>query len=405
MKSSTAFSVSLALFPILNIYAIPGLPGLSIGQFLLVLLIGLRILINGFSKISCFKSFVIYSLIITAIGIVVKGYDLVDSIYESIALILFFVIFNYAIVSAEYAKVKKWIVYVGMFALAFFVIQYILFLAGRPISGIVSFLPLSNEVNTAEFRLTQMGRERLSSIFQEPAHYSEFMSIALAFILLKKDGNTKKKILLSIIISATIILSMSTSGAVFLALVWGAWCINLSKQTKHGKTILAMLMLLVVTAIPILLSSYLEYVSLRFSQISFTPEASEHGFSSYIRVLRGYIPFMESDVLDQIFGHGLGTLRSYIKQNPSTMFLSVTDFNETWVNSFQYLLFMTGIIGTVLFGKQMMYFYKGTTFLGKLFILQYISAFLSAGILLTPTSALFLFFIENEKELNNKNRL
>ena len=166
-----------------------------------------------------------------------------------------------------------------------------------------------------------------------------------------------------------------------------------------------MLMLLVVTATPILLSSYLEYVSLRFSQISFTPEASEHGFSSYIRVLREYIPFMESDVLEQIFGHGLGTLRSYIKQNPSTMFLSVTDFNETWVNSFQYLLFMTGIIGTVLFGKQMMYFYKGTTFLGKLFILQYISAFLSAGILLTPTSALFLFFIEKEKELNNKNRL
>ena len=405
MKSSTAFSVCLALFPILNIYAITGLPGLSIGQFLLVLLICLRILINGFSKISCFKSFVIYSLIITAIGIVVKGYDLVDSIYESIALILFFVIFNYAIVSAEYAKVKKWIVYVGMFALAFFVIQYILFLAGHPISGIVSFLPLSNEVNTAEFRLTQMGRERLGSIFQEPAHYSEFMSIALAFILLKKDGHTKKKILLSIIISATIILSMSTSGAVFLALVWGAWCITLSKQTKHGKTILAMLMLLVVTTIPILLSSYLEYVSLRFGQISFTPEASEYGFSSYIRVLRGYIPFMESDVLDQIFGHGLGTLPSYIKQNPSTMFLSVTDFNETWVNSFQYLLFMTGIIGTVLFGKQMMYFYKGTTFLGKLFIIQYISAFLSAGVLLTPTSALFLFFIEKEKELNNRNIL
>ena len=401
MKTSTVFSICFALFPILNIYSITGLPGLSIGQFLLVLLIGFRILNNGFSKILCFKAFVIYSLIISAIGIVVKGYDLVDSIYESIALILFFVIFNYTIVSAEYAKVKKWIVYVGMFALAFFVIQYILFLAGRPISGIVSFLPLSNEVNTAEFRLTQMGRERLSSIFQEPAHYSEFMSIVLAFILLKKDGNKKKKLLLSIIISATIILSMSTSGAIFLALVWGAWSIYLSQQTHNVKTLFTIVILLVVTATPILLSSYLEYISLRFSQISFTPEASEYGFSSYIRVLRGYIPFMESDVLDQIFGHGLGTLRSYIRQNPSTMFLSVTDFNETWVNSFQYLLFMTGIIGTVLFGKQMMYFYKGTTFMGKLFILQYISAFLSAGILLTPTSALFLFFIEKEKELNN----
>ncbi len=394
MRSSNIFDICFALFPILNIYAIYGLPGLSIGQFLLVLLIGFSILTKGFAKVFYFKSFVIYSLIVTVFGIALRGYNVDDCIYESIALLLFFIIFNYAIALADDYKVKKLIVSIGLFALAFFVIQYILFLLGCPISGIVSFLPLSNEVDTAEFRLLQMGRDRLSSVFQEPAHYSEFMSIVLAFILLNNNKKTMKKILLAIFISITIILSRSTSGAVFLSLIWGAWLLKMSNKRKIVSVIIIFIL---VTAIPIFLSSYLEYISLRFNEISFAPEVSEYGFSSYIRVLRGYIPFMESDELDMIIGHGLGTLRSYIEQNPSTKFLSVTDFNETWVNSFQYLLFMTGIIGTLLFGKQLVHFFKGTTTLGKLFILQYLSAFLSSGILLTPTSALFLYFIVNEK--------
>lgn len=402
MNTTYLFSISLALYPILNIYAITGLPGLSLGQFMLVLLIGLKALRNGVISFSYFKSFAIYSLIVTILGITIRNYDWVDSLYEAFALLLFLVIFNNSTVDADYSKVKKWVVYVGLFAFVFFIVQYILFLSGHPISGIVSFLPLSNAVDTETFRLAQMGRDRLSSIFQEPAHFSEFMSIVLAFILFEEKKRTNR-ILLAIAISISIILSMSTSGAVFLALVWGAWGIRSVNHFKRGKYMIAIIAILLISIlIPwVSSSSYAGYISSRFSEITFDPTASEHGFSSYIRVLRGYIPFMESDWIEKIFGHGLGTLRSYIKQNPSTEFLNVTTFNETWVNSFQYLLFMTGIVGTLLFGKQLFYFFIGSSFLGKLFIIQYISAFLSSGILLTPTSALFLYFIEKEKHLNS----
>lgn len=403
-KNKSLFSFVFASFPILNIYAITGLPGLSIGQFILVFLILRMIIKNNIPIRILFKNYIIYSLITTICSLVIYNNNINDAIYEIAAFTLFFIIINFSIIGTEYQIVKKWVINIGIFALLFFILQYLLFAVGHPISGIIDFLPLSNNVDTEVFRNQQLGRDRLSSIFQEPAHYSEFMAIVLTLLLINSKVLSSKNFYLSIIISITIILCKSTTGAVLLFFIWCSWGLKYFKTSKYRFIFTFFITIFLLYSFPLILSSsYSDYIITRFDEISFDPSASINGYSSYIRVLRGYIPIFESDYWSKIFGHGLGSLPSYIEQNPTSLFLKITDFNRTWVNSFQYILFMTGFIGAILFSKQIISFFKCTTFLGKVLIIQYISSFFSSSILLTPFSALYLYFIVKEKELNHDN--
>lgn len=150
-------------------------------------------------------------------------------------------------------------------------------------------------------------------------------------------------------------------------------------------------------AIPIVLHNEItQSVINRYLTLSLNPENSEYGYSSYTRLFRGYIPFIEGSFADKIGGQGIGNLLSYIKHNPQTAFLSVTDYDPNWINSFQFILFSTGIIGAILFFRFLFSFYNKTSSLGKTLIYIYILALLSSGILLTPSSMIFLYAIYKE---------
>lgn len=134
----------------------------------------------------------------------------------------------------------------------------------------------------------------------------------------------------------------------------------------------------------------------RYKEISLTPEITENGYSSYIRVLRGYIPYLEGDWLNRFIGHGLGTFDSYLESHPKSMFLFITDHNPNWINSFQAILFTTGIVGAYIFSRTLINLWKKTTLLGRTLIIQYILMLLSSGVLLTPTSIIILYIINAE---------
>lgn len=384
-----------AFFPILNIYETGIIPALSIGQILL-----LFYFITSYKRTVFklqFPLFVIYGLLITILSLAKPGIIVVESVYELFAFLIFFILYSFVTRNVYYPKFLRRVKGLGYASVVFFFFQYILSLVGIHIIGIIPGLPLSNGSDSNDFYQGHLLLDRLSSFFQEPAHYAEFMSMFLVIVLYKFE-NTRKKFLLAAAISLSIILCRSAGGYVLFLVCWACWGWSFLKRGKSKfKYLFPAFFIICLTLAFVLQNEMIGSVLTRYQTLSIAPENSEYGYSSYTRLFRGYIPFIESGLLEKIFGHGIGTLLSFVRMNPNSMFLSITDYDANWINSFQFILFSTGVVGLVLFFKYLFRLYKTTTPLGRTLIIVYILSLLSSGNLLTASSMLFLYIISSER--------
>ena len=87
---------------------------------------------------------------------------------------------------------------------------------------------------------------------------------------------------------------------------------------------------------------------------------------------------------------------SFVKNNPGSEYLSITDYDPNWINSFQYIIFCTGILGGSIFFKKLFFLFRRTSKFGKCLFFVYLLDLLSAGMLMTAASLLFLFFMYKE---------
>ena len=384
-----------AFFPILNIYETGVIPALSIGQILLLCYFFKTCRINTFRF--QFPYFVAYSTLITILCMAKSGISFVESVYELFSFLVFFTLYSFVLQEVDYKKLIKGLKILGYVSLLFFYLQFILKLFGIHIVGIIPGLPLSNGSISSDFHQSRLFADRISSIFQEPAHYAEFMCMFLA-ILLYKFESSRKKLILAIAISLSVILCKSAGGYVLLLVCWVCWGWSFLKGKKNKIKYLFPAVIIICLMLPVVSQNELiGSVLTRYQTLSFSPENSEYGYSSYTRLFRGYIPFVESSVEEMIFGHGIGTLLSFVRMNPNSMFLAVTDYDANWINSVQFILFSTGIIGAVLFVSYLYKLYRISSPLGRTLVKIYILTLLSSGILLTPSSMLFLYLIYYER--------
>lgn len=395
---SKKLGIVFALSPILGIYMV-GIPVLSLSQILL-LGISLLCLITQRKHIKVyFASFMSYAVVISVIRLTESWVIFNDGLHDILSLLLFFFILFTTVTYADYDTFKRTIINLGIISLSVLIIQYLLSLLGIRFSGIIPFLPLSNEVPTSEFIAQQLGRDRLSGLFQEPAHYSEFMIIILAYVLFSREQSIKS-IVLAVAISATILLTGSATGLAMIGVVWIFWAFVYYLQYSKHKVLYLVLMSMFFALIIVILARNDVIMSMvaRFGELS-GDAGSEHGRSSYIRVIRGYIPFMECDLNYKILGNGLGNLLGYINSHPETNFLLLSDFNPKWINGVQYLLFTTGLFGAILYLWQILRLYFRTTALGKVLIICLILMFLSSD---SFFSVGLLLYIVIKESINTK---
>lgn len=398
MQNKKIFGIIVGAYPILNIYATGVIPGISIGQLLLLFFCASAFFhkrMKGY-----FLPFIIYGIIITIICWFKSWVNIAESLYELLAFVLFFFFLNNSLTNADYKTVKQTVSKIGLVSCVFFYIQYALMLVGIRISGLIPGLPMSNGGNSMEMAASQIERDRLSSIFQEPAHYAEFMAICLVMIMFTMPNGKKKYFHISAI-ALSILLCQSAGGYFLLLAAFVCWLLYMVRDSKGSvKAVVIGSLLICVPALVYLFSSNELFMSVlaRFQTISFTPEASEHGYSSYTRLLRGYIPIVEGDALDVIFGKGIGTLLSYVRSFPNSDFLTITDYDPNWINSFQFIILYTGSIGGFLFFKQLFSFYKQGVVESRTLVIIYILALFSSGILLTGSSLLFIYLIYHGRD-------
>lgn len=386
----------LALSPLLDIYTV-GVPLLSLSQLLLVVILSFCYITHKGRLEMYFVAYIIYALLITIFNFVFTPWTIIgDGIHDICSLLLFFFTLFGIINFADYEKFKKILLTLGTVSLAFFFLQYGLRLIGISISGIIPFLPLANEVNTAEMIAHQSDLDRNSGLFLEPAHYSDFMIIVLTFYLFK-EKMSRKDIIYSIAITISILLSQSATGYALMTIVLAYWLfVYHLKKSKYKFLFLSFAVALVAVLVVVVSSNEgLMEVFGRYNELSGETNDSVHGTSSYVRVLRGYIPFFESDTLHQLLGSGLGCLLGFVKAHPSSDYLALTTFTPDWVNGLQYLIISTGIIGALIYFSQLYKIGKKTSMLGKAFIVVLILLFLSANSFFSQ--GMILFIIVKEK--------
>lgn len=372
------FSTIFALSPVLGIYAVPGIPALSASQVLLVAFISWWTLKRGLPRCCFFKAYIGYAVMVSLVNAVVMNYDAGAMAYNLCSQVLAIAFLCYAVEYIDYAILNKWYLRLAYFAAAFFIAQWTLGLIGVHIVGILP-LPLSLGVDSDEFINLLDKRERLSSLFSEPAHYAAFMATALTLILMQ-CRNFGWRLWMVIVMTATVIMCESTCGAVMIAIAWAAWILKRVETSRYRPVAIVLAALVLVAGVAVSLGTeYMDYIIRRFTEMSASSKHGTSGYSSYIRVVRGYIPIMESNVWEQCFGHGLSSFTEYVQEHPETKFLSVTHYNVEWVNVFQFVWYSTGIVGVVLLFRQIYWFYHRTTYVGKVLICEMVANFFASG--------------------------
>ena len=290
MRLTNVYTVTLGLYPILNIYS-SGIPGLSIGEFTLLFLLLLfynKKNIIEVRELSKARQYLFYVLIVSLMSLwLISWTRMVDCVYDSVSLLMNMSILYLSVPLINYSLLKTVIIKLSICSVGFLFIQNLLFqLSGTFISGIIPFLPLSNLVPTDMFILSQSVRDRFSSFFEEPSHFSQFLSVALILLLWSTNLKSKSKKVLLIIISYAILVSQSANGYVLLILIWGFYGIkklDLNYFMRHK--IYSCLLLCVGGALfyYLLMSEKVQLVLLRANEFSLTPVFTTDYYSIFYR--------------------------------------------------------------------------------------------------------------------------
>lgn len=373
VRSSTAFF--FAFTPLLSIYA-TGLPSLSISELIFVFFYFLLLKKQYFKILS---GYFVYTCIITILSVVIGRNEFSTAIFETISLLLSIIMLNYAIKTIDINLFKKYTMWLTYIVIAFFVFQYSLYtITGSVIPGLLP-LPLANGVSLDEFKQGIEGGGRCCSIFSEPAHLASFLLIPLVFILFSKKTR-KSYILFAVIIIIAIVTSESACGMAGLGVVLLYYMRYKLDWIKAHKFIsLSAIMCITLLAMYKLADSILNDTLNRFVEISGDAEVGVHGHSSYLRVVRGYIPFEESPFFFKIFGSGVGSLETILKNTTNTTYFSITSSIPLWINTMQSILISTGLVGLFIVGRFLYRIYKTTDIVGKALLASSVSMFLGAS--------------------------
>ena len=412
-KWSKYFAFFIAILPITDIYGF-GFPGISIGKLIItiLLLIGIACRICNIPSFpKGFLLYFLYMLIIPQIFAIFSGGTyLGDIVYKSVGSFFFLLIFGYGY---KYLNVKYFIKYyetIVVVCCLFFLMQEIVFsLFNIKIIGLLS-LPLTNMV-PLESQITLLRElSRSSSIFLEPAHFAQYLTIFLVL----KVFSVRERFLdwKSILISLIIILSRSGIGYAILLLVWGAFFIYCIKERKH--IIAVMLTFIGIGGALFLGNQFGLFENKEDSTLSRVGELSSENVSytsGYVRIYRGYVLYLGLKPTEKVFGIGAGNLESYVAQNSipeyEELFFSAKD--DYYLNGIQQHLIYGGIIGLFLY---LLFLFKmtrknniiGTVMVLVVLLLSFISmTFNSVGILqLLVLAALFQKQNNAENEKNNR---
>lgn len=340
------FTILVALLPILEQFKAP-VPLISLGEILLLPYVFAYLFKDAKSLVvePLLAVFYFVPLVTTTVVMIFSTsyINLMDS-FSVIARIFFYYLFIIvAIKEVEYPKFIKCYCFLAILLTLYLICQVLVhYLIGVELPVLMnnaSVLFHFDESMTSE-RYYFLYGFRPPSLFTEPSYYAVYVAPFLAILLFSRDterilGLSRiKTLILAVVISGTCLLSTSSSGVLFLVIIWGYFFFisaNRGGLSVFGKIILT---LLILVAVFIVLTSPL---------FGFVVSRTISGATFGQRIGRGFLIFDQMDSFRQIFGVGLNNLGNYVLSQGIT-----TPFDEEDLNyavSFTSRLVTTGIIG------------------------------------------------------------
>lgn len=330
-SASRSFTAFLALSPVLSIYATP-IPGLNVAEviFLLfwvyALLSGkLRIITTSKTNVYFFALviFMVFSFFTMAF---VKGLE-VGALIRMVRFCFYYLsAITLGSIWFELNAFNAWVKRIAVGALLFLVCQYFsYYILGKVLRGMIPGLPVYfEEYSSLDYEgIYERHFFRPTSFFLEPAHFSQYMFIALVLALWYE-----RKLLWALAITAGLLLSTSAQGILVGVALWGMYFLRTIKHIRVERNKL-FLKAIGFCAVVLLVTKAVQ--SEVFSNsIGRLLDSGEQG-AIHAR-LSGYtIVFKEMNWLSGLIGYGFGNVPP-----------------DSWLPGLAYLLYGAGLIGVAL---------------------------------------------------------
>lgn len=352
----------LALFPILQYYALPVSLPFSIGEVLLLLFSVYVLFRFNTNQVWHFpKHYVTYWAYCAIIIFITNGFKVSYLLPGGLGMCLFSLWFAAFAFVFDEDQLLKFFRYMFIPLAAFFVIQEISFRATG--TRITWHLPIASEtayyggLTFDQLEAGQSISERSCSLFMETSYFAEFLLMHLCLEFFGNQGRDKLYNYYSIAIILVLLFARSGSGMLGLAFLGIVKMISYQRQSNNRRS-----WLILLVTIPVLLFAATKYVQSEIgsSVMDRHKEITNQSGSAYDRIFRGFEIYEAMPTINKIIGIDVDVLRQ------SDSYNGVETLKEGMLlNGFQYALVTKGFIGLAILLAFFVAIFKNSNILTK----------------------------------------
>ena len=279
------------------------------------------------------------------------------------------------------------------------VLQIVLATAGIHIDFHIPFHDFNSSWQFSSDKIFGMG-EHNTSLFSEPAHYSEFLLPYICYCLFEESK--KSGLLWAIIATITIVATVSGTGIMLLTLIWILYYYN---KGKFGfKSLLLLIFALsLVMGIFLYLQTMESYQNM-FGNLFVGDDGFENNKASY-RIYRGWDYVRQMPFPENLFGVGFNNMESFATEHHIySIFDSKFKMFEWWSGITEILLYF-GLIGLVFFIIHTIKLFKGASKASKMVFGVLFSLMFTSQILFLETHFFYVLIgmaLKNQISINSK---
>lgn len=391
-RPNKIFSYLVVIMMLGNVYLFPFFESLDMGEIMLIVFVPYFIVnMRSFSikrEYSLIYLFISYSLLVTMITSVLLNGNVGDPVVRMIRdFFYYFVIFFLGSHFFDMKSFKKILVLFCVFLSAFVIVQVLVYtFMGYLIPGFLMSAPLNDggytgaQLYSNYIRYASIaGYLKPNGFLCEPAHCAQCFFVAI-LVLLFGNHREKNDVKIALFISIGMVLTMSTSGMLYLMFSWGMWCFKESK--RNFIKILVIVCCGFVLGAMTLKSGKLDSVLVVIQRFTQTLSGDNITNSSQLRMMKGFTTFLALPLLQKIFGIGFGNYSAAIPFFNSSAEINMID-NE-YMNTVSYILVSAGIIGFIIMTLFFIRLFRKKFGLGKIMIIALVIMSFGSSVYSSP---------------------
>ncbi|MCB2293932.1 hypothetical protein LGK95_10410 [Clostridium algoriphilum] len=375
------FTIAIVLTPILFQYKSP-IPGIDVATFIFMLITPFIILRSTINISLCPPLFLFLTYIMTGGLLSIGLQGAVDMLpllrMGKFVFLIFIVIFVGYKKYFDFQFGIKVLKNATLVSSVFIIIQTVIYsFGGIRIIGIIPNLVTSDQhamsILATSALLAGEGYYRPSSFFLEPAMFTQFCIIYLAYCIFKFDyQDDKKDVLYSILITIGIVMSTSGIGLIFVAFLWIVYALKDIKKVSNERRGEGVIFIIAIVIALFLILPQIGFIQ----QIVDRAFSDADGGNAVLARMIAYKYYFDLPFIFKIIGMGYGNVPSNI-----------------YFNSLAYIGYCTGVIGGIFLLWVMIYSYKRAKMFQKMLCILFTIMIFGASVFTATTICFYFPFI------------